>query len=61
MVELRWLIRDGFDGPERILQYRQKIANVYRDGYGGAVMNYSDYSVWQDVPLVNDNPELIGA
>lgn len=57
-MELRWYVRGGWDGPEKVLQYR-----VFRNitVYAGmptieitqqtATMAWSE---WMDVPEVND-------
>ena len=60
MIEMRWLVRPGWDGPERVLQYRQQIDVTVRAGGAGtwdavsiartANMQWSD---WRDVPEVD--------
>jgi hypothetical protein len=40
MIELRWLVRPGWDGPERVLQYRNQEHNPPH---------------WIDVPVVDEN------
>ena len=36
MVEMRYLVRPGWDGPEKILQYRQKVDTTIRAEIGRA-------------------------
>ena len=59
MIELRWLIRQGWDGPENILQYRQKVDTAIRAGGNWTateIMNTArtQWSEWTDVPEVKD-------
>jgi hypothetical protein len=56
MIELRWFIRNGWDGPESILQYRQKIdVNVYAGlGPFPDSTKIMEWSEWKDVPEVKD-------
>lgn len=52
MYELRYLVRPGWDGPEKVLQYRTQIE----------VPDYSTekhiqkkvWTEWQDVPTVDE-------
>jgi hypothetical protein len=43
MIELRWLIRPGWDGPERILQVRQCTFTPNLQ-----------WSEWKDIPEVTE-------
>jgi hypothetical protein len=57
MFELRWLVRPGWDGPERVLQYRQKYdPTVKVEGHTnvnvGRFNPYLEWSEWTDVPEV---------
>ena len=61
MMEMRWLVRPGWDGPERVLQYRQKIDVTIRAAAAGMWDNESlartanmQWSEWKDVPEVTD-------
>lgn len=55
MFELRWYVRPGWDGPERVLQYRCK---VERTDYGssdpttGGFLRVQGWTDWFDVPEV---------
>lgn len=58
MIQLRWYVRGGWDGPEKVLQYR-----VFQNttAYAGIVsqefMNQTAkmaWSEWMDVPEEND-------
>ena len=59
MMEMRWLVRPGWDGPERVLQYRQQIDITVRAGGAGTWDNTSiartanyQWSEWLDVPEI---------
>jgi hypothetical protein len=56
--ELRWLIRQGWDGPEKVLQFRSKQDTTVWAGMPTqeqirAGANYQ-WSKWIDVPEVKD-------
>jgi hypothetical protein len=56
MIELRWCVRPGWDGPEKVLQYRQKQDTTI---YGsikpnGDFLKELTWSDWKDVPTVED-------
>jgi hypothetical protein len=56
MYELRYLVRNGWDGPEKVLQYRTQIEV---SDYSGTTQNGSftkkcEWTEWQDVPTVED-------
>ena len=57
MIEMRWLVRPGWDGPERVLQYRQQIDITVRAAAAGmwdaksiAETANMQWSEWIDVP-----------
>jgi hypothetical protein len=61
MIEMRWSVRAGCDGPERVLQYRQQIDVTVRAGGAGTWDNASlartanmQWSEWRDVPEVTE-------
>ena len=56
MYELRYLVRKGWDGPEKVLQYRTQLEVT---DYSGTTVNGSntkkrEWTEWQDVPTVED-------
>jgi hypothetical protein len=56
MYELRYLVRPGWDGPEKVLQYRTQIEV---SDYSGTTQNGSftkkrEYTEWQDVPIIDE-------
>ena len=55
MIELRWLIKNGWDGPERVLQCRTFEPRGFDDDgvphYNG---DPSNWSKWEDVPTVRE-------
>ena len=56
MYELRFLVRNGWYGPEQVLQYRTQIELT---DYGTTTINGSfikkrEWTEWQDVPTVKD-------
>lgn len=56
MIELRWLVRPGWDGPENVLQYRQQYdATIYSSFKpNGEYLKELKWSDWKDVPVVED-------
>ena len=56
MIEMRWLIRNGWDGPESVLQYRQLYDATVYAGMGpfDAGMISMQWSEWKNVPEVKD-------
>ena len=54
MIELRWLIRQGCDGPEKVLQTRQQYeATIYSSVTStGNYLREMKWSEWADVPRV---------
>lgn len=58
MVEMRWLVRDGWDGPERVLQYRQMLDKRVFAGFPPEnYMPKLEWSEWKDVPAVKEDHE----
>ena len=58
MFELRWRIRPGWDGPEKVLQFRVKRdvnvwAGMPTQEQVRVMANYQ-WSEWQDVPEFDD-------
>ena len=52
MYELRYLVRNGWDGPEKVLQYRTQIEVA---DYGTEKqLKKREWTEWQDVPTVKD-------
>ena len=57
MFELRYLVQTGWDGPEKVLQYRTQIevsdysANNPRTG---EFIKKKEWTEWRDVPIVKD-------
>jgi hypothetical protein len=57
MYELRYLVRPGWDGPEKVLQYRTQ---VEVSDYGstniktGDFIKKKEWTKWQDVPTVDE-------
>jgi hypothetical protein len=56
MYELRYLVRNGWDGPEKVLQYRNYIEvtdySVTIDK--GGFTKLMKWTEWKDVPVVKD-------
>jgi hypothetical protein len=55
MTEIRWIVRPGWDGPEKILQVRYKRDVTVWAGMPSqeqirAMANYQ-WSEWMDVPI----------
>ncbi len=56
MIELRWIVRPGWDGPEKVLQCRTKYdatiwAGMPTAEQKAAAANFQ-WSQWTDVPTV---------
>ena len=52
MYELRWLVRNGWDGPEQVLQYRTQVEVA---DYGTEKhIKKMIWSEWQYVPIVDE-------
>ena len=57
MYELRYLVRNGWDGPEQVLQYRTQIeVSDYSatNPRTGEFIKKKEWTEWQDVPTVKD-------
>ena len=55
MYELRYLVRNCWDGPEQVLQYRTQIeVTDYSTTNKGSFLNKKEWTDWQDVPTVNE-------
>jgi len=56
MYELRYLVRKGLDGPEKVLQYRTQIevTDYSITTLKGSFINKKEWTDWQDVPTVNE-------
>ena len=56
MYELRYLVRKGWDGTEKVLQYRTQIeiTDYSTTTNKGSFINKKEWTDWQDVPTVNE-------
>lgn len=57
MYELRYLIRNGWDGPEKVLQYRTQVeVSDYsaKTTETGSFIKKKEWSEWQYVPTVDE-------
>lgn len=56
MIELRWLTQPGWDGPEKVLQYRQKvdIIDYSRKDGNGTFLKTTEMTDWVTVPEVDE-------
>lgn len=56
MIELRWLIQAGWDGPEQVLQYRQKrdIIDYGSKDSNGVFLKTNEMTDWVTVPTVDE-------
>ena len=56
MYELRYLVRPGWDGPEKVLQYRTQIevTDYITTTDKGSFTKKREWTEWQDVPIVKD-------
>jgi hypothetical protein len=56
MYELRYLVRNGWDGPEQVLQYRTQfeVTDYSTTTIQGSFTKKREYTEWQDVPTVNE-------
>lgn len=56
MIEMRWLLRPGWDGPEKILQYRQQleVTNYSTLSNTGDFLRELKWSDWRDVPIIDE-------
>jgi hypothetical protein len=57
MFELRYLVQTGWDGPEKVLQYRTQIeVSDYssKTNDTGSFLKKKEWTEWQYVPTVNE-------
>ena len=56
MIELRWLIQAGWDGPEQVLQYRQKrdIIDYGSKDPNGDFLKTTKMTDWVTVPTEDE-------
>jgi hypothetical protein len=56
MYELRYLVRKGWDGPEKVLQYRTQleVTDYSTTTINGSFTKNRKWTEWQDVPTVED-------
>jgi len=56
MYELRYLVRKGWDGPEKVLQYRTQVevTDYSTTTIQGSFTKKREWTDWQDVPTVED-------
>jgi hypothetical protein len=54
MIEMRYAVLPGWDGPEKVLQYRQQVSITdysIKDNTGKYISNIV-WTSWEDVPVV---------
>jgi hypothetical protein len=56
MYELRYLVRNGLNGPEKVLQYRTQfeVTDYNSQNINGQYILIKKWAEWQDVPTVED-------
>ena len=56
MYELRYLVRNGWDGPEKVLQYRtqSEVTDYGTTTINGSFTKKREWTEWQDVPIVDE-------
>ena len=56
MYELRYLVRKGWDGTEKVLQYRTQIevTDYSSKTDDGKYISLKKWTEWQDVPTVDE-------
>ena len=56
MYELRYLVRNGWDGPEKVLQYRTQIevSDYSSTNESGKYTKRMKWTEWRDVPEVDE-------
>ena len=56
MYELRYLVRSGWDGPEKVLQYRtqSEVTDYSTTTIQGSFTKKREWTEWQDVPTVDE-------
>jgi len=60
MYELRYLVRNGWDGPEQVLQYRTQleVTDYSTTSIQGSFTKKREWTDWQDVPTVEINENI---
>jgi len=56
MYELRYLVRNGWDGPEQVLQYRTQfeVTDYSTTTLNGSFTKKRECTEWQNVPVVDE-------
>jgi len=56
MYELRYLVRKGLDGSEKVLQYRTQfeVTDYSTTTIQGSFTKKREWTDWQDVPTIKD-------
>jgi hypothetical protein len=56
MFELRYLVRNGCNGPETVLQYRTQfeVTDYSTTTIQGSFTKKREWTEWQDVPVVDE-------
>jgi hypothetical protein len=57
MYELRYLVRNGWDGPEQVLQYRTQIEVSDYSAINSKTDDFikkREWTNWRDVPTVDE-------
>jgi hypothetical protein len=56
MYELRYFVRSGWDGPEKVLQYRTQleVTDYSTKTDDGRYILIKKWTEWTDVPVVKD-------
>jgi hypothetical protein len=56
MYELRYFVRSGWDGPEKVLQYRTQleVTDYSSKTDDGRYLSVKKWTDWLDVPTVKD-------
>jgi hypothetical protein len=56
MYELRYLVRNGLEGSEKVLQYRTHIdvTDYSTTTLKGMFLNKKEWTEWQDVPTIDE-------
>jgi hypothetical protein len=56
MYELRYLVRNGWGGPEQVLQYRTQleVTDYSTTTIQGSFTKKREWTEWQDVPIIDE-------
>jgi len=56
MYELRYLVRNGLNGPEQVLQYRTQfeVTDYSTTTIQGSFTKKREWTEWRDVPIIED-------